>query len=174
MHGSEQSTLAILAVEDDPGVAELLVHLLSDVDGWSATVAHDAAAARSTFLQVQIDVLVLDVGLPGIPGLELLELLPQEDGWRDQPVIVVSAQSRQPEVREAIRVGRVTEALMKPFDVDRLVSIIQRTIALETLKGTAGACPSRWSRCGKQGRASSLRVPDPPARHSLPSRGCVA
>jgi CheY-like chemotaxis protein len=122
---SEQSTLSILAVEDDPGVAELLLHLLNDVDGWGATVAHDAASARSTFQQVQIDVLVLDVGLPGISGLELLKLLRQEDSWRDQPVIVVSAQARQSEVREAIRAGWVTEALMKPFDIDRLISMIQ-------------------------------------------------
>ena len=125
MPDAEQSTLSILAVEDDPGVAELLLHLLNDVEGWGATVAHDAASARSTFQQVQIDVLVLDVGLPGISGLELLELLRQEDGWRDQPVIVVSAQARQAEVRQAIRAGRVTEALMKPFDIDRLISMIQ-------------------------------------------------
>jgi DNA-binding response OmpR family regulator len=51
--------LSILAVEDHPGVAELILHLLNDVDGWGATVAHDAASARSTFQQVQIDVLIL-------------------------------------------------------------------------------------------------------------------
>jgi CheY-like chemotaxis protein len=125
MPDSEQSTLSILAVEDDPGVAELLLQLLNDVDGWGATVAHGPASARSTFQQVQIDVLVLDVGLPGISGLELLKLLRQEDAWRDQPVFVVSAQARQSEVREAIRAGWVTEALMKPFDIDRLISMIQ-------------------------------------------------
>jgi len=93
--------------------------------GWGATVALDAAAARSTFQQVQIDVLVLDGGLPRISGLELLELLRQEEGWHDQPVILLSAQARQPEVRAAIKDGRVTEALIKPFDVNRLISIIE-------------------------------------------------
>jgi response regulator of citrate/malate metabolism len=34
-------------------------------------------------------------------------------------VIVISAQARQSEVRQAIKAGRVTEALMKPFDIDR-------------------------------------------------------
>jgi len=121
---SETSTISILAVEDDPGVADLLHSLLNDVDGWGATIARDAAAARSTFQQVQIDVLVLDLELPGISGLELLELLRQEPGWHDQPVIVVSANARKPEVVAAVRAGRVTESLMKPFDVDRLVAII--------------------------------------------------
>jgi two-component system phosphate regulon response regulator PhoB len=120
----ERSTLSILAVEDDHGVADLLHSLLNDVDGWGATIARDAAAARSTFQQVQIDVLVLDLELPGISGLELLELLRQEPGWHDQPVIVVSANARKPEVVAAVRAGHVTESLMKPFDVDRLVAII--------------------------------------------------
>lgn len=124
MTSSENSTISILAVEDDPGVADLLHSLLNDVDGWGATVANDAAAARSTFQQVQIDVLVLDLELPGISGLELLELLHQEPGWHDQPVIIVSANARMPEVVAAVRTGRVTESLMKPFDVDRLIGII--------------------------------------------------
>jgi DNA-binding response OmpR family regulator len=121
---SEKSTLSILAIENDPGVADLLHNVLNDVDGWGATVAHDAAAARSTFQQVHIDVLVLDVELPGISGLELLELLHQEESWHDQPVIIVSANARKPEVLAAVRAGRVTEALMKPFDIDRLIGVI--------------------------------------------------
>lgn len=125
MHGSEPSTLSILAVEDDPGVADLLLNVLNDVEGWGATVVHDAAAARSAFQQVQFDVLVVDVELPGISGLELLALLRQDAGWHDQPVIVVSVSARQPEVREAIRTGQVAEALMKPFNIDRLIGLIE-------------------------------------------------
>jgi DNA-binding NtrC family response regulator len=67
--------------------------------------------------------------LPGISGLDLIKLLHQEGGWHDQPVIIVSAQARLPAVREAIKQGVVTEALMKPFDVDRLIKIITNAIA---------------------------------------------
>ena len=97
MHDSEASTVSILVVEDDPGIAGLLYDLLNDVDNWAAMVAREAATARSTFLHVPIDVLILDVELPGSSGLELLELLMQDAGWRSQPVIVVSAQARHPE-----------------------------------------------------------------------------
>ena len=121
MIASEHATLSILVVEDDPGVADLLHELLNDVDGWGATVAPEAASARSTFQQVRIDVLILDVDLPGISGLELLALLHQDEGWHDQPVFIVSANARKPKVVEAIRAGRVTEALMKPFDIDQLI-----------------------------------------------------
>ena len=43
MNDSERSTLSILIVEADHGVAELLLHLLNDVDGWGASAVHDAA-----------------------------------------------------------------------------------------------------------------------------------
>ena len=125
MTSPEHSTLSILVVEDDPGVADLLRELLNDVEGWGATVAPDASAARSTFQQVQIDVLVLDIDLPGISGLELLGILRQEPGWRNQPMIVASAKAREPGVRDAIQRAQVTEALQKPFDVDQVISIIQ-------------------------------------------------
>jgi len=125
MASQEHSTLSILVVEDNPGVADLLRELLNDVEGWGATVAPDASAAIATFQQVQIDVLVLDIDLPGISGLELLELLHQETGWHDQPVILVSAKVGQPAVQDAIRKAQVTELVQKPFDVDQLVRIIQ-------------------------------------------------
>ena len=122
MASQEHSTLSILVVEDNPGVADLLRELLNDVEGWGATVAPDASAAIATFQQVQIDVLVLDIDLPGISGLELLH---QETGWHDQPVILVSAKVGQPAVQDAIRKAQVTELVQKPFDVDQLVRIIQ-------------------------------------------------
>lgn len=105
MSHADKSTLSILAVEDDEGIAGLLRELFNDVDGWGATVVRDAAAARSTFQQVRIDVLVVDIELSEISGLELLALLRQDEGWHDQPVIVVSAKAQQPEVREAVRAG---------------------------------------------------------------------
>jgi len=125
MASQEHPTLSILVVEDNTGVADLLRDVLNDVDGWGATVAPDAPAALATFRQVQIDALTLDINLPGISGLELLELLRQEPGWYDQPVIVVSANLREPGVRDAIRKAQVTEAVQKPFDVDHLVRVIQ-------------------------------------------------
>ena len=75
MRSDGMNTLSILVVEDDEAVAELIRAVLNDVSGWGATVVHNAAAARAVFQHVRIEVLVLDVNLPGISGLELLELL---------------------------------------------------------------------------------------------------
>ena len=59
------ATMTILVVEDDQAMAELLRALLNDVPGWSATVVHDAAAASAVFRHLRVEVLVVDVNLPG-------------------------------------------------------------------------------------------------------------
>ena len=123
------NTLSILVVEDDVAAAELIRAVLNDVPGWGATVVHDAAAAREVFRHVQIEVLVLDVNLPGISGLELLPLLRQDPHWHEPPVILLSADSAQAAITDAIRDHLVTKFLRKPFDVDELVHEIQMAIA---------------------------------------------
>src|SRR4051794_31142052 len=118
-------TLSILVVEDDEAVAELIRAVLNDVQGWGATVVHDAAAAREVFRHVEIELLVLDVNLPGISGLELLTLLRQDPHWHEPPIILMSAEPGQPGISDAVRAGLVTAFLRKPFDVEELVRQIQ-------------------------------------------------
>jgi DNA-binding response OmpR family regulator len=120
--------VSILVVEDDAAVSELLRTLLNDVPGWGATVVHDAAAARAVFRHVQVEVLVVDVNLPGISGLELLELLRRDHGWQDPPVILVSAEPSQPGVAEAVARGTALRFLAKPFDVDQLIQAVHEAV----------------------------------------------
>jgi len=122
-------TSAILVVEDDQAVADLIKTILNDVQGWGATVVHDAAAARAVFQDVSIEVLVLDVNLPGISGLELLDLLRKDQHWNEPPIILMSANPGQPAIASALRTASVTTFLQKPFDVDALVREIQRAVS---------------------------------------------
>src|SRR5215208_6918638 len=105
MHPAYGPTLSILVVEDDEAVAELVRTLLNQVPGWGATVVHHAAAAREVFRHVRIEVLVVDVNLPGISGLELLDVLRQDPTWDEPPVILMSADPNQPALRAALRGG---------------------------------------------------------------------
>ena len=121
-------TLSILVVEDDEAAADLIREVLNDVVGWGATVVHDAAAARAVFQHVRIEVLVLDVNLPGISGIELLGLLRNDPHWNEPPIVLMSANPGQPDVTGALRNGAVTTFLKKPFDVDQLVAEIRAAV----------------------------------------------
>ena len=131
MRSSYGRTLSVLVVEDDEAVAELLRTLLNQVPGWGATVVHDAAAAREVFRHVRIEALVVDVNLPGISGLELLDLLRRDPQWREPPVILMSASFTEAEVQEAIRRGVAVKFLPKPFDVDVLISKLEGAVSAD-------------------------------------------
>ena len=133
------STLSILVVEDDEAAADLIRTILNDVVGWGATVVHDAAAARAVFRHVRIEVLVLDVNLPGISGVELLALLRQDPHWDEPPIILMSADPGQKSVADALRKGTVTTFLQKPFDVDQLVEEIQAAVVSHEKASRSGA-----------------------------------
>jgi DNA-binding response OmpR family regulator len=126
---SNARTLSILVVEDDVAVAELIRTLLNDVPGWGATVVHDAAAARKVFDVVRIEALVIDVNLPGISGIELIELLRSDPTWQEPAILLMSADPAQTKINDAVREGLVTDFLPKPFDVDELVAKLSRAVA---------------------------------------------
>ncbi len=132
-------TLTILVVEDDHAVAELLRTLLNRVPGWGATVVQHAAAAAEVFQHVEVDLLVVDVNLPGISGPELLEHLRTRPEWRRPPVILMSAQPEQRTVQDALtRAEEQHEPMQfiaKPFDVDDLVDAIARAVEELRLSG---------------------------------------
>jgi CheY-like chemotaxis protein len=123
-----RETLTILVVEDNVAVAELLRDLLNDVTGGGAAVVHDAAAAREVFRYVEIEVLILDVNLPGISGLELLELLRADETWREPPVILISADPAQPAIRTALQRSEVATFIAKPFAIEDVGAAVQTAI----------------------------------------------
>jgi CheY-like chemotaxis protein len=122
-------TLTILVVEDDEPVAELVRTVLNDVPGWGATVVHDGAAAREVFRHVQIEILLVDVNLPGLSGLELLTLLRADPHWQEPPVILVSANPDQPGLQEAVNQGQAVRFIAKPFEVEQIVEAVHQAAA---------------------------------------------
>ena len=115
-------------VEDDAATAELVRTILNLVPGWGATVVHDAAAAREVFKHVRIEVLVLDVNLPGFTGPELLERLRRDPGWDEPPVILMSANLDQPLLRDLLWNDGGIKLIRKPFDVAQLVEAVRRAV----------------------------------------------
>ena len=145
--GGYGQTLTILVVEDDEAVAELVRTLLNRVPGWGATVVHDAAAASAVFQHVKVEVLVLDVNLPGLSGLDLLAHLRRDPHWHEPPVILMSAAPSQAAVQTALVRGEAVRFLTKPFDVDELVAAVYQ--AVEELQHAApnpAEAPSRAPR----------------------------
>jgi DNA-binding response OmpR family regulator len=119
-------TMTILVVEDDAALSELLRAVLNDVPGWGATVVHDASAAREVTRHVKVELLVLDLHLPGISGLELLDLWRADPAWTNPPVVVTTSDPDDPTLQAVYAAGEIDALVPKPFDVDDLVEHIRR------------------------------------------------
>ena len=123
------ATTTVLVVEDDPAVAELVRAIVNDVPEWGAIVAYDAPTALRLLQHVPVDVLVVDVNLPGMSGIELLAALRTHPQWPEPPVILMSANVPAQAVDQALGRDSYIQFLSKPFDIDDLLGAISLAIA---------------------------------------------
>src|SRR6267142_76341 len=94
-------TRVVIVVEDDQPIGELLAGVINDEDGYRAFHVTRSTEALQALEQVKPDLLVLDVGLPGMSGLELYDRLQKDERTRGVP------QARDPQrPAEAVRPER--------------------------------------------------------------------
>ena len=109
------SGLRILVVEDDPATLSAMVEMLELLGHWVAGVK-SAEVARDRFIDGAFDVLLTDIGLPALSGLDLVEILQAQHKLR---VIFATGQPR------AAHPIPGTVWLQKPFGVDELQAALQ-------------------------------------------------
>lgn len=113
-HAADQP-LRILVVEDDPAALAATVDMLEALGHWTAGVK-SAEVARDRFLDGAFDVLMTDVGLPALSGLDLVEIL-----QADEKLKVIFATGRPRPAQPPT--GSIW--LQKPFGIDELMTVLQ-------------------------------------------------
>lgn len=110
----------ILVVDDELPMARLLRTSLG-ARGYEVRVATDGQAALDQAVSWRPDVIVLDLGLPLIDGVEVCRRV---RGWSQVPIIVLSARDREQDKVEALDLG-ADDYLIKPFGMDELLARIR-------------------------------------------------
>ena len=122
----------ILLVEDDEGHRETLErHLMRT--GWDVTAVEDAARGLGSLAGAAPDLVLTDVRMPGMSGIELLERVRERTAV---PVIVMTAYSDTRGAIDAMRKGAY-DYLTKPLDLDALDRVLRRCIADNAVVGEA-------------------------------------
>jgi DNA-binding NtrC family response regulator len=127
--GVKPSMRSVLIVDDEVGVRESLRMALKN--DYEVSLAKDAEA---TFHQIKghtPDIILLDIILPDIDGLKVLERIKENDP--DQIVIMITATKTVKTAVEAMKLGAY-DYITKPFDIDELRLIISRALSTEALK----------------------------------------
>ena len=117
----------ILVVDDNPSFIESVEDLLSSA-GYSVCTATDGGEAVEKMLKENVDLLLLDLKLPIMSGLEVYLKLKELN--RVVPTIIVTAYvEEEAETINQLRSLKVTGILSKPFDPEHLLSVLQETLA---------------------------------------------
>ncbi|MBW1786179.1 MAG: response regulator [Deltaproteobacteria bacterium] len=114
--------LKVLLVDDEKEFVESLSERLA-LRNLEAEVAHDGEEALKAVKEGKPDVMVLDLRMPGINGIEVLRRVKKENP--DMAVVILTGHGTDKDEKEAMRLG-ATAYLKKPVDVDQLVGTLHK------------------------------------------------
>ncbi|MFK8138831.1 MAG: response regulator transcription factor [Bdellovibrionales bacterium] len=118
-----------LLVEDEPDIAELIKFNLS-LEGFDVEVAGSSEQALKYLENNMVDVLLLDVMLPGMDGIEFCKLVRKTEKLQDLPVLVLTAKNQESDLVSALESG-ADDFISKPFSpavlVARVKSVLRRS-----------------------------------------------
>jgi two-component system KDP operon response regulator KdpE len=118
------SPLRVLVVDDEPPIRRFLRTSLS-AQGHIVIEAEDAASALGRLKQHEADVVVLDLGLPGMDGFEVISQL--RDSGSSVPIIVLSSRADEAGKVKSLDMG-ADDYVTKPFGVDELLARIRTAL----------------------------------------------
>ena len=105
----------ILIIDDDLDMAETMAILLED-EGYNSTAFDDGAIGLKNMKQDRPDVVILDVMMPLVNGLDVFKFMKEDPSLRSIPVLLISA-SKEPETDGE----KWDQYLRKPFDIYKLI-----------------------------------------------------
>jgi len=116
----------ILIIDDEPNITAAFSSLLTD-EGYVTSVAGTAEEALKLTASKRFDLVLLDINLPGLSGVEFLRRVAREEP--PLTVLVISGQSDIPTALEAVRLGAV-DYMEKPVPPEKLIAGVQSALML--------------------------------------------
>ena len=131
---------SVLLIDDEPNFCSSLKPLL-ETEGYAVTVSHTGQESLFHLESTLIDGVLLDLGLPDISGLSLIDTLRTK--YPDTVVIILTGCATVDNAVEALR-GGVYDYLQKPFNPERLLNVLAKGIEYKALKRKLSASEKRF------------------------------
>lgn len=135
----------ILVVDDNDINRDTLARRLENI-GHVVVEAEDGRIALEKLTQHCIDIVLLDIMMPGLSGFELLAILKEQPNLRNIPVIIISAADDMESVVHGIELG-AEDYLSKPFNLPLLNARIKASLGASGCTIRSSAVCKRWPRC---------------------------
>jgi DNA-binding response OmpR family regulator len=118
----------IVIVEDEPDTAEMFAEMMR-LSGFKVSKSYGGPTAFNLIFEERPDVVLLDVMMPGLSGLELLEIIRKDPRLTHIPVIVISAKSLASDIQAGLDAG-ASIYLTKPVGYQDLLTAVNNAIQL--------------------------------------------
>lgn len=116
----------VIVIEDEPEAAELFSEMMR-VSGFRVVKLSSSTPAMETILSEKPDVVILDVMMPDVSGLEVLRYMRREPSLQSIPVVIVSAKGMPADIRTAMDAG-ASLYLTKPVGFLELKQAVEQAL----------------------------------------------
>jgi two-component system, chemotaxis family, chemotaxis protein CheY len=118
----------ILIVEDSATTRALIRAVIDELDEFETVEAGSGFEALKVLPQQEYDLIVTDINMPDINGLELINFVRNNPRYKHLPIIIVSTERSEEDKRRGMALG-ATAYVTKPFKSFELQEIIKKTLA---------------------------------------------
>ncbi len=125
--------LDILVAEDNPINQKVICSMLRR-QGWTVVLAANGQEAYDRFLQARFDLVLMDIQMPGVDGLEATRLIRQEEfrqavpAWSSTPIVALTAHASEQQHEQCLAEG-MDAVITKPVNLPALLQCIRRALA---------------------------------------------
>ena len=115
----------ILITEDSSTMRSLLVSTIESMEGFQIVEAASGFEALRLLPREKIDLVITDINMPDINGLELISYIRNNPNYQSVPLFIISTEGSEKDRQKGIALG-ANEYLVKPFKPEELQQLIQR------------------------------------------------
>ena len=122
--------MKVLIVEDSKATRELLASTVQTLSGVEVVCAASGFEALKVMPRYQFALIITDINMPDINGLELINFVKKNPHYRDTPLFVVTTEGRAQDRDRGLALG-AAEYLVKPFPTETLIELLKKYLKLE-------------------------------------------
>jgi CheY-like chemotaxis protein len=128
---AQDDTCYVIMADDEPHIGRI-VQMKLEQGPFSVTLTYDGEEALNAVRSAEkVDLLLLDLMMPRMTGLEVLRVLREEERFKALPIVILTAGGNPQDLRAAMQLG-ATEVLTKPFSPKKLYSLVARLTHVAT------------------------------------------
>ncbi|MBS2029573.1 MAG: response regulator [Deltaproteobacteria bacterium] len=121
--------MKVLVVDDSKAARELLCATLEELPDTEVTEAVSGFDALKVLPRHQFDLIITDINMPDINGLELINFVKKNPSYRDVPLFILSSENKEQDKQRGLALG-AAEYLTKPFEPPHLLELVKRHLGL--------------------------------------------